>query len=640
MPAPRRAPGGARDVPAHAALGGGADADERAARGRSRRIARRAIEVLVAAVSWPRYVEGVSNLAHKITDVTDCRGARAARRDGRARLRASSAAARDDLDAARRRGVARRRRAPAGGVGDLPRQPGRGADPVPRRARRGDPQAGPRPRRHGPPGPLGRRPDETVAAAMVACQRYGQSGILVTEDGRLVGSVAPRGPRQGDRPRPLARAGEGDHVRARPGRGRGDEPGRAPAPARRLGRGPPRSAPRRAPRRRGDEERRAAGARRGGRGRRPSRPSRSPTSSAALERLAPVFDAVAAASDTVDGVYLVGGTVRDILLGEPSFDVDIAVEGDAIALARSIAASARRPRARPREVRHGRRALRRRAARRRRHRAHGVLRRPGGAADGRARVDPRRPPPPRLHDQRHGRLAQGRRLRPARRPVRRARATSSQGGSASSTTCPSSTTRPGSSAPIRYENRLRLPHGRAHGAARARVHRDGARRRPVLDAAAATSSRRCSPRARSSTRVLRLAELGAAAAIHPHLAADEEAVAPDPTRHGTSRREYGLDVPAWRLGIAALARQMPPDEVYGWLESLKMRRRDVEQIAARRHPRARGSSSGCEGRGRRRRRSSRSPSRMRPTRRSSRWRSRSCRRSVATSPTCAASASR
>src|SRR5262249_42187406 len=39
----------------------------------------------------------------------------------------------------------------------------------------------------------------------------------------------------------------------------------------------------------------------------------------------------------LDGVYLVGGTVRDILLGEPAFDVDIAVEGDAIALARAIA---------------------------------------------------------------------------------------------------------------------------------------------------------------------------------------------------------------------------------------------------------------------------------------------------------------
>src|SRR4029450_4381753 len=38
-----------------------------------------------------------------------------------------------------------------------------------------------------------------------------------------------------------------------------------------------------------------------------------------------------------EGVYLVGGTVRDILLGEQSFDVDIAVEGDAIALAQALA---------------------------------------------------------------------------------------------------------------------------------------------------------------------------------------------------------------------------------------------------------------------------------------------------------------
>ena len=38
-----------------------------------------------------------------------------------------------------------------------------------------------------------------------------------------------------------------------------------------------------------------------------------------------------------DGVYLVGGTVRDILLGEQSFDVDIAVEGDAIAFGYALA---------------------------------------------------------------------------------------------------------------------------------------------------------------------------------------------------------------------------------------------------------------------------------------------------------------
>ena len=78
--------------------------------------------------------------------------------------------------------------------------------------------------------------------------------------------------------------------------------------------------------------------------------------------------------------------------------------------------------------------------------------------------------------------------------------------------------------------------------------------------------------------VLRLAELGMATAIHPHLTADGEAA-------GLIRRgrelaaEYRLDVPAWRIGIAALARRLPPDEVYGWLERLKIRRGDVDQIA-------------------------------------------------------------
>jgi tRNA nucleotidyltransferase (CCA-adding enzyme) len=37
-----------------------------------------------------------------------------------------------------------------------------------------------------------------------------------------------------------------------------------------------------------------------------------------------------------EGVYLVGGTVRDILLGRTSFDVDIAVEGDALEFARGL----------------------------------------------------------------------------------------------------------------------------------------------------------------------------------------------------------------------------------------------------------------------------------------------------------------
>ncbi|MGD0575291.1 MAG: CBS domain-containing protein [Anaerolineales bacterium] len=48
--------------------------------------------------------------------------------------------------------------------------------------------------------------------------------------------------------------------------------------------------------------------------------------------------AVAAAADQRgDSLYLVGGVVRDLLLGIPSFDLDVVVEGDAIGLAQSVA---------------------------------------------------------------------------------------------------------------------------------------------------------------------------------------------------------------------------------------------------------------------------------------------------------------
>jgi tRNA nucleotidyltransferase (CCA-adding enzyme) len=57
---------------------------------------------------------------------------------------------------------------------------------------------------------------------------------------------------------------------------------------------------------------------------------------ARLERLRPVLDAVASVAGE-RGVYLVGGTVRDILLGERVFDVDLAVEGDGQAFAQELA---------------------------------------------------------------------------------------------------------------------------------------------------------------------------------------------------------------------------------------------------------------------------------------------------------------
>ena len=55
---------------------------------------------------------------------------------------------------------------------------------------------------------------------------------------------------------------------------------------------------------------------------------------AGLGRLQPVLDAVAAVGGDV---YLVGGTVRDILLGAPGFDVDLAVEGDGVRFAEALA---------------------------------------------------------------------------------------------------------------------------------------------------------------------------------------------------------------------------------------------------------------------------------------------------------------
>ncbi len=56
-----------------------------------------------------------------------------------------------------------------------------------------------------------------------------------------------------------------------------------------------------------------------------------------LDGLAPLWAAVQAASTATQGVYLVGGAVRDLLLGTPSFDIDLAVEGDGVAFAEELA---------------------------------------------------------------------------------------------------------------------------------------------------------------------------------------------------------------------------------------------------------------------------------------------------------------
>jgi tRNA nucleotidyltransferase (CCA-adding enzyme) len=50
-----------------------------------------------------------------------------------------------------------------------------------------------------------------------------------------------------------------------------------------------------------------------------------------------VREVSAAAAEMGFSLYFVGGFVRDLLLGQPNFDVDLVVEGDAIALARQLA---------------------------------------------------------------------------------------------------------------------------------------------------------------------------------------------------------------------------------------------------------------------------------------------------------------
>jgi tRNA nucleotidyltransferase (CCA-adding enzyme) len=82
-----------------------------------------------------------------------------------------------------------------------------------------------------------------------------------------------------------------------------------------------------------------------------------------------------------------------------------------------------------------------------------------------------------------------------------------------------------------------------------------------------------------SHAIPRLAELGAEREVHPHVVADEETVRLF-DRLRELNRQYGLGIPAWRLGLTALGRSLPHQEIGPWLRDLKLRRRDAELIAA------------------------------------------------------------
>ncbi len=290
--------------------------------------------VLLAAATWPSYVEGVSNLAHKIVDLTDARAlvvlvemdgrvvavvrsrseridaaAVAAALGGGGHPQAASAIARESLGETKARVLAALEGAEGrdATAGDVMSTPARSVEP-----------------------------GTSVRDAMTLCQRHGQSGVFVVDGGRLVGSVSredldkavghglPDAPVRGIMSRSVVSAGRESTLGELRALVTAADDGRVAI----LSSDELVGVVSRA-----DLLRALEGI--------PARPVDDAESIAeqmrANRRLAPITDAVATLGHRADGVHLVGGTVRDLLLGGESFDVDIAVEGDAIAFAYALA---------------------------------------------------------------------------------------------------------------------------------------------------------------------------------------------------------------------------------------------------------------------------------------------------------------
>ena len=531
-------------------------------------------DVLVSAVSWPEYVEGISNLAHKLVDVTDCRGlvvlvemdgrvfcvvrARVAELDaaavatalgGGGHAQAASAIHRGSVCEAKKAvldalpGAVRRRLT----AGDIMSRPARFVSP-----------------------------NDTVAHAMVLCQRHRQSAMQVGEPRKLAGVVTRE-----DLDKAIAH--ELSHAPVKSVMSSDVVTCAEDTPLPEVMRLVAASEAGRVPVVRDDEvvgvvtrsDLLAALGEPLGAAEEPGGPDLGERL-LALESLQTVFEAVQAVSDPFEGVYLVGGAVRDVLMGEPNFDVDIAVEGDGIALGRALAQTL------------GGRVVP--------HEKFGtaiVLYGDGGRVDvATARTE--------FYDH-PGALPTVEQASIRQDLYRRdftvnAMAVSLKGAdfgrlvdyfgglrdlsegvvrvlhNLSFIDDPTRIFRG-----IRYETRYGFRMD-AHtlGLARACVEMDlvgelsSSRVRDELQALFSEE--------RVADAIRRLAELGIDRAIHPHLAADEEAVRVI-EEVDRVREAYAPDAPAWRLRLAVLARRLSSTDMLDWAEGLKLRRRDAERIA-------------------------------------------------------------
>jgi tRNA nucleotidyltransferase (CCA-adding enzyme) len=531
-------------------------------------------EVLLASVAWPEYVDGISNLAHKIVDVTDARAlvclvemdervfcvvrARVAELDasavaaalgGGGHAQAASAIHRGPLAEARELALAAlpaavRRRLTAG---EIMSRPARFV-----------------------------APEDTVSHAMVLCQRHRQSGMQVGEPKRLVGVVTredlDKAIGHGLSHAPVKSVMSSDVLTC---------PEETPlAQVMRLVAS---SDAGRVPVVRGDdvvgvvtrsdllralEE--------------PLRVEEEPGGPdlgerlLGIEGLATVFEAVQAVSEPFEGVYLVGGAVRDVLMGEPNFDVDIAVEGDGIALGKALA-----------------RALGGRFVPHEKFGTAIVLHGDGGRVDVATSRTEFYDYPGALPTVEQASIRQDLYRRDF---TVNAMAVSLKGEdfgrlvdyfgghrdlaegivrvlhNLSFIDDPTRIFRA-----IRYESRygFRMD-GHTLALAKACVEMElvgelsSARLRDELQALLSEE--------RVGDSVRRMAELGIDRAVHPHLAADEEAVRLI-EEIDALRRSYAAEAPAWRLRLGVLARRLSSSEVLEWAERLKLRRRDAERIA-------------------------------------------------------------
>jgi tRNA nucleotidyltransferase (CCA-adding enzyme) len=532
-------------------------------------------EVILTATAWPTYVDGVSNLAHKLLDVTDCpalvclvemdgrvvgvvrsrtrhfdAGALALALGGGGHRQAASAILHGSLAEARAQvleALPGALQAPAT-AGEVMSRPVRFVSP-----------------------------DDTVAHAMALCQRHAQSGIQVGDPTELLGVVTRE-----DLDKAIAH--ELAHAPVRAVMGGPIATCAEDTPLTELQRLLATTSAGRIPVvrdgevvgvvTRGDLLRGLGET--GGEDRGEPAGVSLASELLALPGLGVAFEAIQAVSGPFEGVYLVGGTVRDILIAEKSFDVDIAVEGDGIAFARALA-RVLAGRATPHEkfgtavVRYGGDARIDVVSTRTElygepaalptveHAAihHDLFRRDftinamavslRGEDFGRL-VDPYGG----LHDLRAGTLRVLHNLSFIDDPTRIFRG-------------------------VRYEGRYRFWMD-AHTVSLARAciemglvgELSSARLRDEILLLLEEHSVHAS--------VVRLGELGLAAAIHPHLSADE-ATAELLEQADALRDRLVPTEPRWRIRLAILARRLPPHELYDWFRRLRLRRRDAEHLA-------------------------------------------------------------